>query len=160
MVFNAGDVVVTPGCGVGHIEEIDQVDIGDEPVKMYKILLQTTGMRMWVPTYRAEVDGVRRPIETEAVAKVLKVIRETKAPKKRSNWNRRQRRYQGLLMSNDPMQLAELLGELASVRQKKTLSFGERRLFERAHGLLLAELEAACESGEDVAAKFEEALAA
>ncbi len=159
MVFDEGDVVVAPGCGVGHIDSIEGVDLGgDESVQMYKIVLETNGMEMWVPTHRAVIDGIRRPMEASTVDEVLNTIRKTVAPKKRSNWNRRQRRYRELLMSNDPMQLAELLGELASVRQNKALSFGERRMYERAKSLLGAELKAACD--DDVEERFEKALAA
>jgi CarD family transcriptional regulator len=171
-VFDKGDVVVAPGCGVGYIESIEDIAVdAEESVKTYKIVLDGEGgesgesttdndkmMVMWVPTHRAVIDGIRRPMEASTVDEVLDTIVKTVAPKKRSNWNRRQRRYRELLMSNDPMQLAELLGELASVRQNKALSFGERRMYERAKSLLGAELKAAC--NDNVEERFEKALAA
>jgi len=157
--FTQEDVVVVPGCGVGKIEAIETMTAGDEPVEMYKIFVEATGVRMWVPTYRAAADGFRRPLEADRIDAVLEVIRETTAPEKRATWNRRQRRYQELLMSNDPMQLAALLGELASVRQAKALSFGERKMFDRACDLMSAELQSATESP-DVVQRFEDALAA
>jgi len=158
--FEQDDVVVVPGCGVGKIEAIETMDTGDEPVEMYKIFVESTGVRMWVPTYRATADGFRRPLEEDRIEAVLECIRETTAPEKRATWNRRQRRYQELLMSNDPMQLAALLGELASVRQNKALSFGERKMFDRACDLMSAELQQASPKPKDVVKQFEEALAA
>ena len=158
MDFCEGDMVVAPGCGVGHIEEIAGVNLGDEPIQMYKIKLDTTDVRMWVPTHRAAIDGIRRPIEKNAIPEILQTIEETKAPVKRANWNRRQRRYRELLMSNDPLQIAALLGELASVRAVKSLSFGERQMFERARDLLAAELQTTCEQSDDIVGRLEKAL--
>ena len=158
MGFCAGEVVVAPGCGVGIIEDVEGVEMGAELIEMYRIIIESIGVRMWVPTSRAVGDGIRRPIEATAIDEVFAMIRDTVAPKDRKNWNRRQRRYRELLMSNDPLQIAELLGELASVAQTKTLSFGERQMFERARGLLEDEFRAVC--GDTIGDRMEIALAA
>ncbi|MEZ4322264.1 MAG: CarD family transcriptional regulator [Myxococcota bacterium] len=160
MGFDAGDVVVAPGCGVGVIEDVEVVDLNGIDVEMYRIYIETTGMRMWIPIHRASVDGIRPPMQPADVDTVLSTIRETTAPEQRTNWNRRQRRYRELLMSNDPLQMAELVGELASVRHDKVLSFGERRLYEQALALIRAELEVACTESEGLEDRLEDALAA
>lgn len=159
MKFEIGDVVVMPGTGVGRIEDIVNVDVGSEDVEMYKIALETDEMSVWVPIHREVVD-IRPPLDAQSVDRVLEVIRETTAPAKRANWNRRQRRYRELLTSPDPLGMAELLGELASVKQDKALSFGERRLFDKAKKLMEAELQAAAEEPDAVVKSFEDALAA
>lgn len=157
--FAQDELVVVPGCGVGRIEAIETMETGDEPVEMYKIFVESTGVRMWVPTYRAAADGYRRPLDEDRIDAVLEMIRDTTAPDKRATWNRRQRRYQELLMSNDPMQLAALLGELASVRQAKALSFGERKMFDRACELMSTELQSAT-AAKNIVKRFEDALTA
>ncbi|MCB9675216.1 MAG: hypothetical protein H6737_08870 [Alphaproteobacteria bacterium] len=150
--------MVAPGCGVGHIEDVQGVELGGDSVEMYRIVLEANGMQMWVPVARAGAEGLRPPIGPDAVEAVLAAVRDTVPPATRLNWNRRQRRYREQLMSNDPMQLAQLVGELASVRQEKTLSFGERTMFERARELLQSELSAVADAG--VVERLEEALAA
>lgn len=159
MRFNEGDLVVVPGAGVGRIEAIEKMDLGDDAAEMYRIMVEATEMRLWIPVHRAAVDGVRAPFEASKIDQLLGIIEATEAPEKRATWNRRQRRYQELLMSNDPLQLAELLGELASVRQRKALSFGERKLFDRAWDLMQVEL-TACAADDDVVKRFADALAA
>lgn len=151
--------MVVPGAGVGRIEAIEKMDLGDDVAEMYRILVEATEMRLWIPVHRATVEGVRPPFEASRIDDLLTIIEDTEAPEKRATWNRRQRRYQELLMSNDPVQLAELLGELASVRQRKALSFGERKLFDRAWDLMQVEL-TACSAGDEVVQRFAEALAA
>ncbi len=160
MHFKEGDLVVVPGCGVGHIEEIETMDLGDDVTQMYRILVEATEMRLWIPVHRAAVDGLRAPFAQDDIERLLTIIQDTEAPEKRATWNRRQRRYQELLMSNDPIQLAELLGELASVRQRKALSFGERKMFDRAWDLMQVELRSACDAPDEVVQRFESALAA
>ena len=105
MDYNEGDIVVAPGCGVGVVEEIENVDLGDAPVEMYRIRSRTTGVRMWVPVVRAQLDGLRRPMSPEVVDDVLRIIGATEAPETRATWNRRQRRYRELLQSNRRSQL-------------------------------------------------------
>lgn len=158
--FEKGDVVVAPGCGAGLVEDIEEVELGGESVSMYRIHVIDNEVRIWVPVGTARVQGIRSPVDAAEVTTLLQTIRDTVAPKKRATWNRRQRRYNELLMSNDPQQLAELLGELASVRNGKPLSFGERRLFDRARSLLAAELRATSDRPEKVARDLEAALAA
>lgn len=158
--FRKGDVVVAPGCGAGLVEDIEDVELGGESVQMYRIRVIDDEVRMWVPVGNARVQGIRSPVEASDVKELLQTIRDTVAPKKRATWNRRQRRYNELLMSNDPRQIAALLGELASVRSGKPLSFGERRLFDRAKRLFTAELKAAAPDPKKVVLRLDEALAA
>jgi len=136
------------------------MDLGDDVTQMYRILVEATEMRLWIPVHRAAVDGLRAPFAQDDIERLLSIIQDTEAPEKRATWNRRQRRYQELLMSNDPIQLAELLGELASVRQRKALSFGERKMFDRAWDLMQVELRSACDAPDEVVQRFESALAA
>ena len=136
------------------------MDLGDDVTQMYRILVEATEMRLWIPVHRAAVDGLRAPFAQDDIERLLTIIQDTEAPEKRATWNRRQRRYPELLMSNDPIQLAELLGELASVRQRKALSFGERKMFDRAWDLMQVELRSACDAPDEVVQRFESALAA
>ncbi|MCA9567547.1 MAG: hypothetical protein KC656_06880 [Myxococcales bacterium] len=159
MEFREGGMVVVPGCGVGQIEDIEVVQMDDITVSMYRIVVEGD-VRIWVPTATARLQGIRRPVAEERVQALLDAVRDTTAPTERATWNRRQRRYTEQLMSNDPLQLAELLGELASVRSRKALSFGERRLFDRAVTLLGGELRVAAEDPASVEEALAEALAA
>lgn len=159
--FIVGESVVIPGCGVGAIEDIETVDLGEGDVQVYKIYVEATSMHIWIPVDLAGAKGVRAPVGKSKLQSLLKAIRDTTAPTKRTNWNQRQRRYNEQLMSPDPLDLAQLLGELSAVKHGgKTLSFGERRLFERALDLFQSEVEQATGDADQASAKLEAALAA
>lgn len=164
MEFRVGDAVVAPGCGVGTIEAIETMDMGDAPVELYRITFDEEGTRMWVPLAQVAAKGLRPVMATERVEEIWHTIDNQELPDQRATWNRRYRRYNDMLMSNHPKSMAEVLGELLALRKEKKLSFGEKRLFERVSNLLIGELAAASSrSREDVAkdldARFEAAAA-
>ncbi|MCB9743712.1 MAG: hypothetical protein H6740_14020 [Alphaproteobacteria bacterium] len=149
-----------PGCGVGRIDAVESMDVGGDAVQLYRITLEKDQARMWIPTHRAEAEGLRPVMSADRVKQTWEVISSREAPEKRANWNRRQRRYNEMLMSNKPLEMAEVLGELAAVRETKSLSFGERRIFERVRELLVGEIAAARgESREEIEARMESTLA-
>ena len=159
--YTVGESVVIPGCGVGAIEDIEVVDLDGDTVRTYKIFVHATSMHMWIPVAMAASKGLRSPFDEATLKTLLAAIRDTTAPAKRTNWNQRQRRYNEQLMSADPLDLAQLLGELAHVKHGgKTLSFGERRLFERARELFRSELEHTASDAEQATARLDAALAA
>ena len=86
----------------------------------------------------------------ELVEQTWEVIRSQEAPDARATWNRRQRRYSEMLMSNSPRALAELLGELAAVRSEKPLSFTEKRMFRQVWDLLVGEISASTGDSREV----------
>ena len=133
MDYAVEDMVVVPGCGVGR----------GEAVELYRIDLGDTKGRMWVPTHLVNAQGLRPVMTIERAKEAWTVIEAQAAPDERQNWNRRQRRYNEKLLSNEPIEMAELLGELAAVRNKKELSFGERKIFEKVRELLICEIAAA-----------------
>lgn len=140
------DVVVVPVLGVGRVDRREKLDIGGQMIDVYHIDLEDEGT-YWVPVDRVDSEGVREPLPANRVDEIWDAIESTTAPKKRATWNRRQRRYQEMVMSNEPLEIAKLLGELASVRQQKkakkqVLSFQERRMFERAKTLIVQEVAA------------------
>ncbi len=152
MEFRVGDCVVAPGCGVGTIEGVETMDMGDAPVELYRITFDEEGTRMWVPLSQVAAKGLRPVMDKERVKDIWYAIDNQELPNKRATWNRRYRRYNDMLMSNHPKSMAEVLGELLALRKEKKLSFGEKRLFERVRTLLVGEIAAAAgREREDVA---------
>lgn len=138
-----GDVVVVPGVGVGNLEGIETMTLDGEEVELARISCGDTIQAMYVPPDSLGAEGIREPMKKSRVNRVLELVEGTTAPKKRATWNRRRRRYQQTLIENEPEGLAAMLGELGDVRTRKTLSFHERRIFERVYNLLRDEIAAA-----------------
>ena len=113
MQVRVGDNVVVPGCGVGLVEAVESMDLsgtGNEE-QLYRISFENSDeRRMWVPVDRVAEQNLRPVMSAELVEQTWEVIRSQEAPDARATWNRRQRRYSEMLMSNSPRSLAELLG--------------------------------------------------
>ena len=54
-------------------------------------------------------------------------------------WNRRYREYMAKIATGEPEQIAEVLRDLALLKLKKNLSFGERKMYDQAMDLLIEE---------------------
>jgi RNA polymerase-interacting CarD/CdnL/TRCF family regulator len=162
MQVRVGDSVVVPGCGVGMVEAVESMDLAGTgaPEQLYKITFEDGDQRkMWVPVDRVAEQNLRPVMSAELVEQTWEVIKAQEAPDARATWNRRQRRYSEMLMSNSPRALAELLGELAAVRSEKPLSFTEKRMFRQVWDLLVGEIAASTgDSREKVEARMEKAV--
>jgi CarD family transcriptional regulator len=153
--LSVGDTVVVPTMGVGVVDAKERVDVGDVSINAYRIDLGEDEGTFWIPVDQLGSHGLREPISKDQLARLWASMLEQEAPAKRANWNRRRKRYQEMLASNEALQLAALVGELSAVAavkktKKQTLSFGERQLLDKAQSLLAQEVAAArdCEIDE------------
>lgn len=138
MQFETGEQAVYPGCGVGTIEAIQRLE-EDDSSRMYVIAFPDNKTRVWVPLSNASELGLRPLMSKTKLDKALSTISRQDAPPKRQTWNRRFKRYSELLQTNDPESIGEVIGELAAIRNQKTLSFGERRIYRKAEKLFVRE---------------------
>ena len=145
MELEIGDTVVVPVMGVGIVDANEEVDVGDGTVTAFRIDMGEDEGTFWIPEAQLGSQGLRAPIAEEHLALLWSTLSEQVAPEKRENWNRRRKRYDDMLASNEPLQLAALIGELMAVQADKrtrnqALSFGERQLLDKTQDLLAAEV--------------------
>ncbi|MDG1484109.1 MAG: CarD family transcriptional regulator [Myxococcota bacterium] len=159
MDFKRGDSAVYPGCGVGVVEEIQKIDLGEGSTEMYVIQFPEDGTKVWVPTVQAQAQGLRKVMSPKTVEETYTAIRRQEIPERLATWNRRFRTYSEKIQTNDPKEMGEVLGELAAIKSTKDLSFGERRIFRKVHGLLVRELAIALDTKEDtISEKLDEII--
>ena len=161
MAFEVGQKAVYPAHGVGIIKEIETQSIEDQDYEFYVLKILDNGMTIRVPLEQASANGMREVIGDEGVERVLEVLKDHSRPAKKQTWNRRYREYMTKIKTGDPLEVAEVLRDLLLLRAGKALSFGERKMFDQAHGLVVQELavardvdEAAIEA--EIASIFEE----
>ena len=147
MDVKQNDLVVVPGLGVGRVEGKEQVDIGSTTLRAFCVTIRDEAGKVWIPEDRTDGHGLRAPMDEATATSHLQAIAKQEAPKKRANWRNRQRRYEQTIASNEPGALAKMIGELLAVQRakkqkKQVLSFGERRLLDRAKNLLFGEVAA------------------
>jgi CarD family transcriptional regulator len=150
MQFEVGDKAVVPSHGVGIVKEISKVDMDGESYEMYVIKILDNGLTYSVPVNNLGANGIREVIPLEAVAKVYEVLRDRDTPADKQTWNRRYREYMNKIKTGDPLEVAAVLRDLARLKSEKTLSFGERKMYDQAHGLIVQEVAVARDVDEQI----------
>ena len=84
---------------------------------------------------------IRRPIiSKEEAGRVVGILRESDVKIDNQTWNRRYREYMEKINTGSVFEIAEVLRDLFLLKVDKELSFGERRMLDKARSLLLEEL--------------------
>ena len=140
MKFNIGDKAVVPALGVGIIKGTSSEDIDGECYELYVIKILDNGLTYKVPVDNTGANAIREVIPASAVEMVYEVLRDRSKPADKQTWNRRYREYMNKIKSGDPLEVSAVLRDLARLRSEKTLSFGERKMYDQAHSLIVQEL--------------------
>ncbi len=140
MAFKVGDMAVYPGHGVGVIEGVETRDIAGSRQTFYVLKILENGMTVMVPTANADAIGMRDVVDAEEVDDIYAVLMERDIPLDKQTWNRRYREYMAKIKTGSPYEVARVLRDLYILKGDKNLSFGERKMFDTAKGLLVKEI--------------------
>jgi len=142
--FQAGDLAVYPAHGVGRIEAIESRVINGEKHDFYIMKVLENSMVIMIPTRNVESVGLRDVIDRNEIPKVYAIMKKKNESSNESQtWNRRYREYMDKIKTGSPYEVAEVFRDLYLLKLTKDLSFGERKLFDTAQGLLVRELSTA-----------------
>ncbi len=146
--FGIGQKAVYPCHGVGTIEKIQECHVGGSQQDFYVIKIHATGAKVMVPTASAKTVGLRTVTPIPDVEKVYTVL-QSPSKKSKATWNRRFRMLNDKLNTGNLTDIAEVLRDLASLSaDKDQLSFGERKMLERARAMFVSEVSVALEKEE------------
>jgi CarD family transcriptional regulator len=157
-LYKVGDKVVYPHHGAGTVVKREKRDVLGEKREYLTIKILHNDMTVNVPAENAELVGLRKVIDEEAVKKVVKYLTSggTDMPK---NWNRRFKHNRDKMKTGDIYELAEVVRNLALRDGEKGLSTGEKQMYVKAKKILASELMYAKTMSEDDAlAWLEETL--
>lgn len=145
--FKVGDKVVYPGHGVGEITGIKTQSIAGTEQKFLDIALIDCGMKtvrkIMVPIAQVESVGLRAVVDRKTVEKVYTVLKKRDYQIDQQTWNRRFREYSQKLNTGSVFEIAEVLRDLSVLSGDKELSFGEKRMLDKAQSLLVTEISVA-----------------
>jgi len=157
--FNVGDLAVYPAHGVGRIEAIETRVVNGEEHDFYIMKVLENGMVIMIPTWNVESVGLRDVISKKEVPKIMDVIKSKKELSiDNQTWNRRYREYMDKIKTGSLYEVAEVFRDLSLLKLTKDLSFGERKLYDTAHTLLIKELSTANDADEKSVTKEIDAL--
>lgn len=138
--FRVGDKVVYPGHGVGEINTIVEKQIVGTSQRIFEITIASSGMRIMVPVAQAESVGLRKVVDRKAVDRVYSILRDRNFKIDTQTWNRRFREYSQKIETGSVFEIAEVLRDLSVLSADKELSFGEKKMLDKAKSLLVSEI--------------------
>jgi CarD family transcriptional regulator len=157
--FEVGDLAVYPAHGVGRIEAIESRVINGESHDFYILKVIENGMVIMIPTWNVESVGLRDVISEKEIPDIYRVMTEKPDINiDNQTWNRRYREYMDKIKTGSLYEVAEVFRDLSLLKHTKDLSFGERKLYDTAQGLLVKELSTAKNLDEKAIAKEIEGL--
>jgi len=136
-MFNIGDYAVCPGHGVGQILDIEEKELGNQKKQFYIIKILANGMTVMVPT--DSENGVRTLVSDKEVEEVYGLLKDHDVKVDNSTWNRRYREYSQKIKTGSVVEIAEVLRQLFLLKNKKALSFGEKKMLDQCRELLAQE---------------------
>lgn len=153
-MFSLNDKVVYPGYGVAYICRVFEKNIGLQKIIFYELKFQNKDMTIMVPQDKAEEVGVRSLSSVASISSMLEGLarpaRHLKtAESTASNWNKRNKEYQSKLRTGSLKDISEIYRDLKYISRYKELSFGEKSLLLKTEALLVEEISAAEQLGED-----------
>ncbi len=149
MTFKIGDKAVYPAHGVGVIEGIEAREIAGTKQSFYVLKVMENGMTIMVPVTNADNIGMREVLEASKVEQVYEILRERDITLDSQTWNRRYREYMGKIKTGSVFEVAKVLRDLSILKTQKSLSFGERKMFDIAKSLLVKELAVSLDEPEE-----------
>jgi CarD family transcriptional regulator len=150
-MFRVGELAVYPAHGVGRVEMIESKDLYGRKQDFYVLKILENGMKIIVPTDRAESIGLRKITSSDCIPRVYEILndRSESCTLEGLSWNRRHKAYMDKIKSGSLFEVAEVFRELLFLKKRKELSFGERKVLDTARNLLTKELSIARNLQED-----------
>jgi CarD family transcriptional regulator len=140
-MFKVGDLAVYPAHGVGVIEKIENREVSGCQEDFYVMRILENNMIIMIPSSNTKNVGLRQLINQNEVSKVFSILKNKDMyVDDNQTWNRRYRDYMDKIKSGSVFEVAEVYRDLSTIKQGKELSFGERKMLDTAHSLLVKEI--------------------
>jgi CarD family transcriptional regulator len=137
-MFQIGSYAVCPGHGVGQVCDIQEREVDEKTLGFYVVKIFSNGMTVMVPT--ESENGIRPLAGSDEITNVYDVLSDHDVKVDNSTWNRRYREYMGKVKTGSLIEIAEVLRALFLLKDKKNLSFGEKKMLDQCKDLLAQEI--------------------
>lgn len=139
MSFKVGDKIVYPNHGVTVVEQIGASTIIGLDNTYYHLRLLSNDSRLMVPIGNSDRIGLRRLYQQKEIKSLIGLL-ESHPPKAHSDWKGRYRDNLEKMKTGKLEDVAEVLKNLTQVQRRKSLSFREKKMYDRAKHLLVSEV--------------------
>jgi len=139
MDFRVGEKVVYPNHGVGIIEEVTQRSVNGMPEEFYMLRIHSNASLVMVPTANVKSVGLRKIIKKTEVDGLFKLLEDDFFIPD-TDWKGRYKDHSEKMRTGSIFHVAEVLKSLVYLSYKKSLSFREKRMLDRARQLIVSEV--------------------
>ena len=137
--FKVGDKIVYPNHGVTVIEQIGENPVMGTADTYYHLRLLANNSRLMVPIHNIDRVGLRRLYQQKEIKGLISLIEE-RTIKSHTDWKGRYRENLERMKTGRLEDVAEVLKNLNEVSKKKSLSFREKKMYDRAKYLIVSEV--------------------
>jgi CarD family transcriptional regulator len=137
--FQVGQKVIYPNHGIGVVESIQTRPIPGGKISLYQLRILANDSRVWVPQQNADGVGLRGVITPSDARKIFNLLGDGNIDQQ-SNWKGRLKENSDKMRTGSLYEVAMVLKGLSHLSRKKSLSFREKRMLDRAKFLLISEL--------------------
>lgn len=139
MTFEVGQKVVYPNHGVSVVEEISSAKFDEVEQTLYHLRLLSNNSKVMVPKDNLDLVGLR-PLGDKAQIQELFDTLEDGQIDTYKDWKGRYKQNLDKMKTGQLQEVAEVLKNLCLVSQKKSLSFREKKMYERAKYFIVSEV--------------------
>ncbi len=150
MTFDVGQKVVYPNHGVSVVEDISTASFDESEQTFYHLRLLSNNSKVMVPTENLELVGLRPLGSRDAIKQLFKILEDGDIDTYK-DWKGRYKQNLDKMKTGELPEVASVLKNLCLVSQKKSLSFREKKMFERAKYFIVSEVGHVKDIGEDEA---------
>lgn len=139
MLFKVGDKVVYPNQGVGVIEDVSTRTIAGQAEEFYMVRLTANDSTVMVPVSNVNHVGMRTLSDKRQVEGLFDILgSDFNEPD--PDWKTRYKLNLEKMNSGEICEVAKVLRNLYFLSFRKSLSFREKRMYDRARQLVISEI--------------------
>ena len=139
MTFKIGQKVVYPNHGVTVVEKIAPAAIDGSEQTYYHLRLLSNNSKVMVPKANLDLVGLRPLCERGEIRALFSILEDGKIDTYK-DWKGRYKQNLDKMKTGRLTEVAEVLKNLRLVSIKKSLSFREKKMYERAKYFIVSEV--------------------
>jgi CarD family transcriptional regulator len=138
--FCVGEKVVYPNQGISVVEAISHRSVpSGEPDRVYELRVLSNDSRVFVSHKRVADVGLRPVVKASEVRRIFDLLGNGRI-EPQGNWKGRFKENSDKMRTGSLLEVAEVLKGLTFLSKKKSLSFREKFMLERARFLIVSEI--------------------
>jgi CarD family transcriptional regulator len=139
VTFKVGQKVVYPNHGVSLVEKIEPGQIDGVAQVYFHLKLLGNNSRVMVPKTNLELVGLRPLCQQREVRALFDILEDGNIDTYK-DWKGRYKQNLDKMKTGQLVEVAEVLKNLRLVSQRKSLSFREKKMYERAKYFIVSEV--------------------